>query len=176
MKAADVSTEPNAPFGDAPRRNGVVHTRMQNFGLTMVVMGGSFALYYLGLFGGVPGPLEPDRIGQQLSALGFSDRHLLFVFLFLMVLAMTWNWIYNAFNRLLGRNLTCAHIEAETHALCGKPAQKNDSPSRSHGYVCSAGHRCLTAEVKVVKKGTVSHFLWMMWLIFSAMVFYLIQQ
>lgn len=128
MKAAHLNQNQNRFM---PRR-GFVQNRLQNFGVTMVVMGASFGLYYLGLFGGVSGPLQPERIGDWLAAMGFSDRRLLVLLLSFMVIAITWNWVYNAFNRLLGRR-----------------------------------------DVICVKKGTVSHFVWAMWLTFSAIVFYL---
>ncbi len=127
MKEAHV----NQNQGRFMPRRGFVQNRLQNFGVTMVVMGASFGLYYQGLFGGVSGPLQPERIGDRLAAMGFSDRHLLAMLLSFMVIAITWNWVYNAFNRLFGKPVIC------------------------------------------VKKGTVSHFMWAMWLTFSAIVLYL---
>lgn len=67
-------------------------------------MGISFGLYYLGLFGGVGGPLAPERIGSRLADLGFSGRHLLYFCLLLTAVAATWNWMYNAACRLLKRD------------------------------------------------------------------------
>lgn len=103
---------------------------MRNFGLTMVVMGISFGLYYLGLFGGVEGPLQPEHIGDKLAAMGFSGCHLLCLFLLLTVVAATWNWLYNAMGRRFKRNC------------------------------------------RVVRKGTFAHLIWIMFLVFSLIVFF----
>jgi hypothetical protein len=102
----------------------------------MIVMGASFLLYYLGLFGGVEGPLEPAKIGDTLASLGVSNYHVLGIFLLFMLISLTWNHIYNA---------------------CQPFFRHNDTGSRPPS----------------VRKGPVSHFLWVMWLVFSAMVGYL---
>lgn len=156
----------------AHRRN-FFQNRLHNFGLTMVVMGASFSLYYLGLFGGIPGPLMPERIGDRLAALGFSNHRLLIVFLSLAAVAISWNWLYNAVNRMLGRHMTCAHREDGQGAFCNKPIEIKKNDWGAGLYVCSAGHLCAEFRPNIIKKGAVSHFLWMMWLIFSGIVFYL---
>ena len=115
---------------------GFVQTRLQHFGLSMIVMGISFLLYYLGLFGGVEGPLEPAGIGDTLAFLGVSNHHVLGICLLFMVISLTWNHVYNAFKKALHRPET----------------------GRQPG---------------TIKKGPISHFLWVMWLVFSAMVGYL---
>lgn len=160
---------PSLPVDNRPRRS-FVQDRLYRFGLTMIVMGASFGLYYLGLFGGVDGPLNPDRIGEKLAALGFSNRHLLTVLMVFLVVAIIWNWLYNALNRFFGRRMTCSLRLKDTQALCALPVRRDSSGQ----FVCSAGHRCHSARFNPVKKGTVAHFIWMMFLIFSAMVFYLI--
>ena len=174
MKELHANQTHFVPAGDAPHQRGLVQNRLQNFGLTMVVMGASFGLYYLGLFGSVPGPLEPARIGDQLAALGFSDRHLLVTFLVFLVISISWNWLYNAVIRLRGRHMTCAFRKDGETAFCSELISKEKSDFSAGRYVCSAGHKCSKVHIQVVKKGTVSHFLWMMWLVFSAMVVYLL--
>ena len=155
-----------------PKRHGSIQNRAQNFGLTMIVMGAGFILYYLGLFGGVEGPLQPERIGDHLATMGFSDRHLLAGFLLLMVLALTWNWIYNAFNRLVGRRMICGFPGKGVDDICAETVVKRNNTGSGVSYMCAAGHQGSKVHLRVVKKGTVGHFLWMMWLIFSAIVFY----
>lgn len=115
--------------GNSPGRSYFQH-RVRSFGLTLVIMGISFGLYYLGLFGGVEGPLQPVHIGDKLAAMGFSSRHLLCLFLLLTVVAVTWNWLYNAMGRLFKQNC------------------------------------------RVVRKGTFGHFSWIMFLVFSIIVFF----
>lgn len=127
--------------GMKTRRRGFIQSRLQNLGLSMMVMGLSFVFYYLGFFGGVEGPLSPGRIGDALARLGFSGRHLLMLCLSLTAIALTWNWLYNAFRRLLHK----------------------DMPGTGHGNP-EARHR-------VIKKGTIGHFLWIMFLAFSIIVF-----
>ncbi len=122
--------------------HGFFRNRLQNFGLTMVVMGISFALYYLGFFGGIPGPLSPDCIGDVLAGMGISDRHLLILCLSLTAVALSWNWLYNAVGRL------------------------------SHGSTAGAGRQIPEFQRRVVKKGTIGHFMWMMFLVFSIIIFY----
>ena len=150
-------------------RRGFVQNRMQNFGWTMIVMGASFALYYLGLFGGVEGPLRPERIGDQLAAIGFNNRHLLLGLLGLMAIAIVWNWIYNGICRLLGWRMTCA-CQAETpDGFCAAPVRRE----RPDHYVCADGHTRPHARFHPLAKGTIGHFIWMMFAIFSAIVAYL---
>lgn len=150
-------------------RKGFVQNRMQNFGWTMIVMGASFGLYYLGLFGGVEGPLRPDRLGDRLAATGFSNQHLLMVLLGLMGIAIVWNWIYNGLCRLLGWRLTCACRAETADGFCAAPTRRESNGQ----YVCADGHTRPDARFHPVIKGTVAHFMWMMFAIFSAMVYYL---
>ncbi len=135
MKSAHTSQiRFSSPEIHQPRR-GFAQTRLQNFGLSMIVMVVSFLLYYLGLFGGVEGPLKPARIGETLASLGVSNYHVLGTCLVFMLISLTWNHVYNACHPFLRRNDT------------GGP-------------------------IPTVRKGPVSHFLWIMWLVFSAMVAY----
>jgi hypothetical protein len=154
---------------DQTYRRGFIQTRMQNFGLTMIVMGASFGLYYLGLFGTVEGPLHPAHIGDRLAASGFTDRHLLILLLSLTGIAIVWNWVYNSFCRLLGRRLTCAG-QAENADGCCPAAVRREGADR---YVCTAGHIQPEARFHPLAKGTIGHFIWMMFAIFSAIVIYL---
>lgn len=139
MKSAHTSQIRFSSPGTPRPRCGFVQTRLQNFGLSMIVMGISFLLYYMGLFGGVEGPLEPAKIGDTLASLGVSNYHILGICLLLMIISLTWNHVYNAFQGIRLRNET-------------------------------------DRQPETIRKGPVSHFLWMMWLVFSAMVWYLAWQ
>jgi hypothetical protein len=160
---------PNVTSSNNAYRPGFIQSRMQNFGLSMIVMGASFILYYLGLFGTVDGPLRPDRIGDRLAAVGFSNRHLMIFLLASMAIAIVWNWLYNATCRLLGKRLACACRVGGADGFCPAPVRR---VRRGH-YVCAAGHTRPDARFHPLKKGTVAHFFWMMFLIFSAIVMYL---
>ena len=157
-----------SPVDQKPQRS-FIQYRLHKFGLNMLVMLASLALYYLGLFGGVDGPLNPDRIGEKLADLGFSNQHLLIVLLAVTVITITWNWLYNGISRLLGRRMTCSCRLNDDNALCALPVRRTGGGQ----FVCSAGHTRNAARFNPVKKGKVAHFIWMMALSFSAIVFYL---
>ena len=90
--------------------HGFARSRLHNFGLTMVIMGASFILYYLGLFGTVEGPLTPANIGASLSSLGVTQRHVILMLLALLIGAITWNWIFNLTCFAAGRRMTSLPI------------------------------------------------------------------
>ncbi len=74
--------------------------QLKKFGYNMVALSLSIALYYLGFFGTVEGPLNPCTMAQNLKSFGFSGHHLLSVLLVLFLLSLTWNWIYNSVMKL----------------------------------------------------------------------------
>ena len=74
--------------------------QLKKFGYNMVALSLSIALYYLGFFGTVEGPLNPSTMAQNLKSLGFSGHHLLTVLLVLFLISLTWNWIYNSVLKL----------------------------------------------------------------------------
>ena len=169
-----IHTSQNQPDFMAAGRggSGFAQSRLRNFGVTMAVMGASFALYYLGLFGGVPGPLQPASIGDWLADLGFKPGHMLAAFLMLAVVSIIWNWVYNGLNRLLQRNLRCTVTLNDSGGLCAEPVTRRTGHDSGRQYICRAGHTSGQAGIRVVRKGTLSHFLWMMFLIFSVIVYY----
>ena len=69
--------------------------QLKKFGYNMVALALSIALYYLGFFGTVEGPLNPSILGQHLKSFGFARYHLFFSLFILFVISLTWNWIYN---------------------------------------------------------------------------------
>ena len=99
-------------------------------GWSMVVMGGSFFLYYLGLFGNVQGPLTPGNIGEFLAGMGVAKIHVLVFFLSFFIIALTWNHIFNLVT-----------------------------------YITGSGFH-------PVKKGVVSHTIWVVALVFCAIILY----
>jgi len=77
--------------------------RAKRFGLTMVVLGISVGLYYLGFFGTAEGPLNPARIGSAYKSLGLGKTHLLSGLIGFFLVSLTWNWVYNIVNRIRKR-------------------------------------------------------------------------
>lgn len=87
---------------DPLNKNEYIRKRAQNMGLTMIVMGISFFLYYLGLFGNVEGPLTPGNIGEYLAGMGVTKVHMLMFFFLFFIIALTWNQIFNMVNYIAG--------------------------------------------------------------------------
>lgn len=82
--------------------NGYIRKRTHSLGWSMVVMGASFFLYYLGLFGTVQGPLAPETIGETLAGMGVEKIHMLTFFLSFFIMALTWNHIFNLVTYVTG--------------------------------------------------------------------------
>ena len=87
---------------DPLNKNEYIRKRAQNMGLTMIVMGGSFFLYYLGLFGNVEGPLTPGKIGEFLAGMGVTKVHMSTFFFSFFIIALTWNHIFNLITYIAG--------------------------------------------------------------------------
>lgn len=149
-----------------------VQQRLHHFSLTLMVMGASFLLYYLGFFGGVDGPMQPERIGERMATMGCRKGHVLIILSLLTVIAIIWNWIYNAVSRLLGRRMVCIFHSKRDGVPCGLPVNRQKGREKVPQYVCRDGHACSEALFVAVKKGTVGHFMWMMWLILTLIVLY----
>ena len=158
--------------GGQPGR-GLVRSRLHNFGLTMVVMGASFILYYLGLFGTVDGPLTPSNMGAALSGIGVTQRHVILMLLSFLIFALSWNWIFNLTSLLTGTRMTCkANAKDNVDDCCGEPVKRIRRTSKRSGktvveYVCSHGHRRPDAHFHPIKKGVVSHTVWVGCLAFA---------
>jgi hypothetical protein len=156
-----------------------VRERLHRMGLTLIVMGVCFPLYYLGLFGGVEGPLNPARIGETLAGLGVTKSHVLGLLLAFFLVAATWNWAYNLVNFLMGRRLTCLKKMDREGNVCGAPAtrkrvrpKKPGTVARVTQYVCLHGHKRPEAHFHPVQKGTAGHTLWVLALLMCLMGFY----
>ena len=157
---------PYPPSREEMALTGYINRRVRGFGLTLIVMGLSFLFYYLGLFGGVSGPLNADRLGDTLVDLGVTRLHLTFALLTAAVCALSWNWIYNLVSRAVGRRLTCAKQMDNKGRVCAEPVKvlkikdmKTDRPVKR--YVCPQGHKMDISHFHPVKKGLVGHTVWL---------------
>lgn len=167
----DIPMEPSINGVTGPHRPRYIRSRLHNFGLTMVVMGASFILYYLGLFGTVDGPLSPDHMGVALSGLGVTRRHVILILLSVLIGAVSWNWIFNLTSLAVGNRLTCKATGDGDDEVCAAPVQRTRRLSRRTGrtimeYVCARGHHRADAHFRPVKKGAVSNTVWMACLAF----------
>ncbi len=146
--------------------------RMTAFGLNLVVMALCFALYELGFFGRVEGPLAPANIGRALAGLGFtvSSFQALLVAVFLVLLG--WNWVVNLVAHFTGRRLTCSEESAE-QGRCGEPVVRRRRPDgRGWLYTCPRGHRRTEAHFHPLRKGKLANSLLLAGLA-AALSFYL---
>ncbi|BBO84067.1 hypothetical protein DSCO28_46330 [Desulfosarcina ovata subsp. sediminis] len=154
--------DPAIPHAHGQSRSGLPQNRLRSFGLTMIVMGASFMLYYLGLFGSVEGPLTPDKIGMALSTWGVTQRHVIITLLSVLIGALSWNWIFNLTSLAIGSRLTCTASGKGTTDVCGGSVKRIRRVSKRSGktvveYVCAHGHRQSSAHFHPLKKGAVSY-------------------
>ena len=131
-----------------------IHQRSNRFLISLLVMLICFPLYYLGLFGSVEGPLQPAQIGQWLAGIGVSRSHILIIFATVMVLAVTWNWIFNLLSLVIGTRLTCGVPVTRKKVIDQKTGSINSQ------YDCIHEHNSPAAHFHPVKKGAVSHTVW----------------
>ena len=154
-----------------------IQQRMIRFCFTMLVMVLCFPLYYLGLFGSVEGPLNPAHIGERLAGMGVTRTHAMIMFLTFLIVSVAWNWIYNLVSMLIGSRLTCKRLVAEEQ-FCGARVTRTRVRHKKTGqmvvqYVCSNGHKRPDAHFHPLKKGTVSHSIWVISLAFCIIVFFM---
>lgn len=151
--------------------------RMVRMCLSMAVMVLCFPLYYLGFFGSVDGPLHPARIGDSLAGLGATRHHVAIILVFCLMVAVSWNWVYNWVSLRMGARLTCKRtIDADGNP-CGGRVRREKILTRKKNpeavrYVCVHGHRGRTAHFHPIRKGTVSHSLWVILLCFVIIVLF----
>ena len=144
---------------------------------SMLVMILCFPLYYLGLFGSVEGPLNPARIGDALGSMGVKKTHAFVFFLSFLIIAVSWNWIYNIVSLLMGHRLTCNRLDEEAKP-CGARVERRKVEQKKTGqrvtqYVCANGHKRPDAHFHPVQKGRFSHTVWLVALTFCVVVFFL---
>ena len=171
--------ESNSPADSGKPRGTqkLLRQRLNRFGLSIIVMGICFPLYYLGFFGTVEGPLNPANLGMILNNIGVSKCHMFVFFLFLTIIAATWNWLYNFINLLIGLRFTCSKTN-DNGTPCNAPVTRKKIINKKTGtaapqYVCTNGHKRPEAHFHPVKKGAFSHTLWIISLIFCIIIFYL---
>lgn len=146
--------------------------------VSILVMVLCFPLYYLGFFGTVDGPLHPSRVGDSLAGLGVTQTHCLMFFLSVLIIAISWNWIFNRVSLWTGARLTCKRAIDDDGTLCGEAVQRHRGVSKRSGqpvvqYVCCHGHKRPDAHFHPVAKGTISHTLWVLSLCFSLIVLFM---
>jgi len=144
------------------RRQTFLGQRLNHFGLTLIVMGVCFPLYYLGLFGSVDGPLNPAHLGVLLAGKGIMKMHILAVFTSLLIVALIWNWVYNWVSLLTGSRLTCTKKTDNKGSVCGASVSRRKVVHKKTNrtipqYVCEYGHKQSEAHFHPVRKGTVSY-------------------
>jgi len=151
--------------------------RMIRFCMSMFAFFLCLPLYHLGLFGSVDGPLNPGNIGGSLAGMGVTKAHSMVLFLSLLIIAVSWNWVFNLVSYLMGARLTCTKTDEEGR-VCGGRAERRKTVQKKTGrvvpqYVCASGHKRPDAHFHPVQKGTVSHSVWVTALLFCAIVFFL---
>ncbi len=162
------------------KKDEYLRRRLRGFSVTMMVMGLSFGLYYLGFFGGVEGPLEAGNIGQSLAGMGVTKKHFFTFFLSIFVFAATWNHIFNFVSHNTGSRLTCKKDPLGNGHICGSRIVKREKvQDKKTGqpvtyFTCEEGHRLREAHFHPVRKGVFSHTLWLACGTFCAIVFFLI--
>lgn len=155
----------------------LLQKRMIRMCLSMLVMILCFPLYYLGFFGSVDGPLHPARIGDTLAGMGTTRTHMAMLFLSILIMAVSWNWIYNWASLKTGARLTCKRKTDAEGTPCGEAVRREKVIGKKTGmatyrYVCVHGHKRRDAHFHPVKKGAVSHSLWAISLCFAMIVLF----
>lgn len=150
--------------------------RLLRMCLSLLVMVLCFPLYYAGFFGTQEGPLNPAAIGDRLAGLGVSQTHAMVIFTTLLIAAVTWNWIFNAASLAAGHRLTCSHLD-DGGKVCGARATRRKVTRKLTGrtvveYTCPRGHRRAEAHFHPVRKGTLSHCLWLLTVFFCLVVYF----
>ena len=165
------------PFSRWWNSRNFVQQRLIRFCLSMLVMILCFPLYYLGFFGSVEGPLNPARIGAKLAGMGVTRTHSMLVFLSFLIISVSWNWIFNWVSLVVGSRLTCKRKTNDEGTLCNARVTRKKIMDKKTGiivpqYECEHGHKRPDAHFHPVKKGTVSHTVWVLSLLFCIIVFY----
>jgi hypothetical protein len=147
----------------------LANRQLKRFGINMLVLAASIALYYLGFFGSVDGPLHPFRIGLGLHGLGVTRTSLLYTLTGFLALSVIWNWLYNLFNRLSGRGFICINVDG-WGGICGQRVTRVRHRDKNHPgnkwiFLCPKGHQHTTACFLPVRKGVWGHALWAVMLI-----------
>ncbi|EMS80738.1 hypothetical protein [Desulfotignum phosphitoxidans] len=123
----------NYPCNDDNR---LIRQQAMRLMVTLVSLGGSIWLYYLGFFGTVEGPLNPEKIGAAMAGKNIAPGHLLAGLFLIFLVSISWNWVYNLIHRIKIERAASRHPQA-----AGK--QKNEP-----------------VTFQPVRKGPWSHTIW----------------
>jgi hypothetical protein len=109
--------------------------------------------------------------------MGVTKTHSFVFFLSFLIIAVSWNWIYNIVSLLMGSRLTCNKKDEEGKP-CGTRVERRKAVQKKTGqkvteYVCANGHKRPDAHFHPVQKGTFSHTVWLVALTFCVVVFFL---
>ena len=154
-----------------------IQKRMFRMCMSILVMMLCFPLYYLGLFGSVDGPLNPARIGDMLANMGVTRTHSMILFLSFLIISVSWNWIYNLVSMLAGARLSCTRTNVNGKP-CGARVTRERRLDQKSGrkrfyYTCDKGHKRDDAHFHPVRKGTISHSVWLISVAFCVIVFFM---
>ena len=150
---------------------GYSQRRKVAFGLNMIVMAVSFALYYLGLFGGVEGPLNLGNIGKTLAGIGFTANSFQTLLVLIFLICLAWNWALNLIAHLTGQRLSCAQ-GSPPEGFCGELVQRQRNKGcKEWIYACPRGHIRKDAHFHPIRKGKLANSLLMASLA-AALMFY----
>jgi hypothetical protein len=156
MKKKKMKKEPAMNPNSSQRRSYADRWKV-GFGLNMIVMAVSFALYFLGFFGGVEGPLTMTNIGRGLADLGFTSESFQGLLIAIFILALTWNWVLNLVAHLTGQRLTCTAGSAQ-EGFCGELVERRrSSGEKVWAYACPHGHARKEAHFHPIRKGRLAN-------------------
>jgi hypothetical protein len=123
----------------------------------MIVMAVSFALYYLGFFGRVDGPMSMANIGRGLADVGFTAGSFQAILVVLFAIALTWNWALNLIAHLTGQRMTCSKGSAQ-EGFCGEWVQRErNAAGKGWTFTCARGHCRGEAHFHPIRKGTLAN-------------------
>ena len=176
-----MSMEMHYPFESPWKRwwhsRNFIQKRLIRFCLSILVMILCFPLYYLGLFGSVEGPLNPANIGDTLAGMGVTQKHAMVFFLSFLTISVSWNWIFNLASMLTGSRLSCSRPNAGGQPCAARVTREKRLDKKSgrklYHYTCEKGHIRNQAHFHPIKKGTISHSLWLISLVFCLMAFFM---
>ncbi len=140
-----------------PPQRTIAERRMAAFGLNLIVMAVCFALYELGFFGRVEGPLSPAQIGAALAGWGFTVASFQALLVALTGMLLSWNGVANLAAHLAGRRLTCSEQDPGG-GFCGEAVARRRGPGgRGWVFCCPRGHLRGEAHFHPIRKGKLAH-------------------
>lgn len=98
----------NYPFNDDNR---LIRQQVMRLVVTLASLGGSIGLYYLGFFGTLEGPLNPEKISAAVADSDIGPGHLLAGLFLIFLVSISWNWVYNLINRIKIDRAATRHMQ-----------------------------------------------------------------